>query len=283
MHTVRNKVLTLITLLALLGAFAITSSAAPQRRSSRKQSPSADLAADKHSDAPSHGSADSQTSGKMERLASGKIDLNTAGEKELEELPGIGPAYAKKIVAGRPYSSVSDLSKAGVPESTIKKIRRRVTVDTNTSDRNSGSAGSGPVSDGSAPSSRPNRSRSSRQDRESSSPESNSPTAQSSPSGSDRTDRTDRPDRADRNDASSSRTKSASERSRDNANSSSSSERSASPGMPGPGMVWVNLPTGVYHREGSRWYGKTKSGKYMSESDAVKAGYHAAKNERNPQ
>jgi hypothetical protein len=43
------------------------------------------------------------------------------------------------------------------------------------------------------------------------------------------------------------------------------------------GMVWVNTDTGVYHKEGSRWYGKTKHGKYMLETDAVKAGYKPAK------
>ena len=42
------------------------------------------------------------------------------------------------------------------------------------------------------------------------------------------------------------------------------------------GMVWVNTETGVYHRPGSRWYGKTKKGKYMTEADAIKAGYKAA-------
>jgi methylphosphotriester-DNA--protein-cysteine methyltransferase len=42
-------------------------------------------------------------------------------------------------------------------------------------------------------------------------------------------------------------------------------------------MVWVNLDTKVYHKEGTRWYGKTKNGKFMSESDAVAAGYRASK------
>ena len=60
--------------------------------------------------------------------AAQKVDLNTATEKQLEELPGVGPATAKKIVAGRPYSSVSDLAKAGVPASTITKISPLVTV-----------------------------------------------------------------------------------------------------------------------------------------------------------
>jgi len=42
------------------------------------------------------------------------------------------------------------------------------------------------------------------------------------------------------------------------------------------GMVWVNTDSGVYHKPGSRYYGKTKHGKYMLEADAIKAGYHAA-------
>jgi hypothetical protein len=44
-------------------------------------------------------------------------------------------------------------------------------------------------------------------------------------------------------------------------------------------MVWVNTDSGVYHKEGTRYYGKTKHGKYMSEADAVKGGYRPAKKE----
>jgi hypothetical protein len=38
------------------------------------------------------------------------------------------------------------------------------------------------------------------------------------------------------------------------------------------GMVWVNTDSGVYHK-GGRWYGKTKTGKFMTEADAKAAGY----------
>jgi hypothetical protein len=37
--------------------------------------------------------------------------------------------------------------------------------------------------------------------------------------------------------------------------------------------VWVNTKTGIYHYEGERYYGKTKNGKYMTEKDAIAAGY----------
>jgi len=43
------------------------------------------------------------------------------------------------------------------------------------------------------------------------------------------------------------------------------------------GKVWVNLDTKIYHREGERWYGNTKNGRYMTESEAIAAGYRASK------
>jgi len=46
---------------------------------------------------------------------------------------------------------------------------------------------------------------------------------------------------------------------------------------PVKGMVWVNLNTKVYHKEGDRYYGNTKNGKWMTEADAIKAGYRLAK------
>ena len=42
------------------------------------------------------------------------------------------------------------------------------------------------------------------------------------------------------------------------------------------GMVWVNTSTKVYHSDGE-FYGKTKRGKFMTEDDAKKAGFKAAK------
>lgn len=48
----------------------------------------------------------------------------------------------------------------------------------------------------------------------------------------------------------------------------------AAPGG-GPGMVWVNSESNVYHCPGTKFYGKTKAGSYMTEAEAKAKGSHA--------
>jgi hypothetical protein len=40
--------------------------------------------------------------------------------------------------------------------------------------------------------------------------------------------------------------------------------------------VWVNTNSGVYHCPGTRWYGATKQGVYMTQAEAQKKGYRPA-------
>lgn len=40
--------------------------------------------------------------------------------------------------------------------------------------------------------------------------------------------------------------------------------------------VWVNTNSGVYHCPNTRWYGKTKSGRFMTQREAQSKGYRPA-------
>ena len=49
-------------------------------------------------------------------------------------------------------------------------------------------------------------------------------------------------------------------------------EQSAHQHCPSDVVVWLNVPTRIYHLKGQRWYGRTKSGAYVCKEDADKSG-----------
>ena len=57
-----------------------------------------------------------------------KLDLNSASLAQLQNLPGVEPGMAAHILAGRPYATIDDLARNGVPLSTLDRIRPLVTV-----------------------------------------------------------------------------------------------------------------------------------------------------------
>ncbi|MEO8430881.1 MAG: helix-hairpin-helix domain-containing protein [Acidobacteriota bacterium] len=254
------------------------------------------------------------------------VDLNSASEKDLEALPGVGAATAKKIMAGRPYRSVADLSRAGVSASTIEKISPRVTVSGGrTASSPSASSPSSPSASSPAPSSSgaPAAKSGDRVDVNSASqkdlealPGVGEATAKKIVAGRPYTSVGDL-SKAGVSQAtiakisplvtvrSFGRTSSSSSTSTSTTASSgpapsaapapapapSSARRAApAPAAPtgeyqapaSPGMVWVNLDTKVFHREGDRWYGRTRHGKYMAEADAVQAGYRLSRQKDEP-
>jgi hypothetical protein len=149
------------------------------------------------------------------------VDLNTGTQAQLESLPGVGPATAKKIIAGRPYKTVADLSRAGVSAKVIQQITPLVTV-------------SGPMSSGNSAPVEPINP--------------NPPSTSTSKSTKTTT-----------------------------ATTTQTTTQTPAQTPPSPGMVWANPDTKIFHRAGDPWYGKTKHGQWMTEADAVKAGYREAK------
>jgi hypothetical protein len=59
-------------------------------------------------------------------------------------------------------------------------------------------------------------------------------------------------------------------------------EASAKARCPSETVVWVNLPSKIYHFVGTRSYGTTKRGAYMCEKEAIAADDRASKTEKHP-
>ena len=64
----------------------------------------------------------------------GKVNINTADQKALEALPGLGPAKAKAVIEHREkngaFKSVDDLKNvSGIGEKTLEEVKDKVTVE----------------------------------------------------------------------------------------------------------------------------------------------------------
>jgi Helix-hairpin-helix motif len=171
-----------------------------------------------------------------------KIDLNTASQAALESLPGVDMTTAQQIIAGRPYGSVADLSKTGMPTATIERITPLVKVGplgkaaaATTKGAQKGAAGVGKGADATA-------------------------------NGIDK--------------GVGAAAKGVQKGAAATASAAGTVDRklTGAPRVPPQaGMVWVNTATKVYHKAGDPSYGTTKKGKWLTEEEAVKQGYRPAK------
>ena len=213
--------------------------------------------------------------------AASAVDLNSATQSELEELPGVGPATAKKIVAGRPYMSIDDLSKAGVSQSEITKLTPLVKVGT--ADTGKAQAASAKQSAAKTSTEEPAGAtakinlNTATQSQLETLPGVGPATAKKIIAARPIKNLSDLTQAGVTESQITKITPLVTTTGSTAASADAPDESTPAKVPPKPGMVWVNTDSKIFHRPGDRWYGKTKQGQFMTEQDAVKAGYRESK------
>jgi DNA uptake protein ComE-like DNA-binding protein len=200
-----------------------------------------------------------------------KVDLNSATATELESLPGVGPAMAKKIIAARPFTTIDELKALALTDAEIGKlapfagVKRLAAPPPRDVVKDPPLGGKDPPIGGKDPPAVPEI-------------DLNAATVTDLKTLPGITDDaankivTNRPYR------------NLTELVRADLTAVSIAQikplvtiEVPSRAPPAPGLVWVNTDSRLYHPLGSRWYGKTLHGKWMTEAEAAHAGFRSLK------
>jgi hypothetical protein len=169
-----------------------------------------------------------------------KVDLNTANLAALQTLPGVDQNTANQIIAHRPYSSVADLSKSGLPAGTIEGITPHVKV--------------GPLGTAAAATAKG---------------------ADKAAAGVEKAADVTATGVEKGVDAAAKGVQKGAAATASAANAVDHKLTGAARVPPKPGMVWGDTNTHIYHKTGDPSYGTTKKGRWLTEKDAIRRGYRA--------
>lgn len=77
--------------------------------------------------AQAHKTTRATATAKSSTATGDKLDINTASADQLKAIPGIGDAYAKRIIDGRPYTAKNQLTSRGIlPVAVYNKIKDQI-------------------------------------------------------------------------------------------------------------------------------------------------------------
>ena len=114
-------------LIVAIASIGLAFAQAPATKDAKKDAPKAEVKADAKATPKADAKAAPKADAKADAKKADPMDINSASEKDLATLPGIGEARAKAIVKGRPYKGKNELlDKKIVPANVYKDISDKI-------------------------------------------------------------------------------------------------------------------------------------------------------------